>query len=81
LAIFEDAATEALQSLDALGLDERGQELRHEAATLVTVFRSWRVFRPEGEERAAAIARGLALSRNVAEYLVEFRMRVGQPPT
>lgn len=69
VAVFEQTAEDALRELERLGLDERGEELLHEARELTTVFRAWRVMKPEGEDRAAAISRVLALHRNVAEYV------------
>jgi hypothetical protein len=75
LGIFESTAREALQALDAEGLDERGEELRHEARELVTVFQAWKERRPEAEDRTAAISRVMTLHRNVAEYMVERRAR------
>ncbi len=73
LAIFASAAREALSSLTQLGLDDEGEELAHEARELVTVFDSWAIRLPSGEDRAIAITRVLDLQRKVGEYLVRRR--------
>lgn len=73
LAIFENTAKEALVSLESLGLDERGEELAHEARELITVFVSWAAHLPSGEDRATAISRVMDLHRNVGEYLTQRR--------
>lgn len=77
LATFESTCAELIAKLDlvvaALGLDDEGREIEHEARELLTVFRAWRVRAPTPDDRSTGIARVLDLHRRAEDYLTRRR--------
>lgn len=78
MKVFAAACRDVIEILKSTVLDERGRELAHEASNLLTAFDIWQARPPPAADRAAAMARMVALQAHVDSYLLHVRVKVAK---